>query len=198
VTRAIEVFDAMPDVDALLVGEHAAYARRDADPAFVEDLGHFFTRMERVDDLREVNDGVLMFSCVVAPEREAAVMRELDERLAGALIPVSSGDGYFDLLIPGVNKAVGLQVLMDRWGIDAGEVAAFGDSYNDVEMLRMAGHAYAMGQAPDDIKETAGNVAPTNDEDGELAVLEGLLGPLACCACEARKKRRNERRFAAL
>jgi hydroxymethylpyrimidine pyrophosphatase-like HAD family hydrolase len=66
-------------------------------------------------------------------------------------------------------------MLMDRWGISPSEVAAFGDSHNDVEMLKMAGRSYAMAGAPDDVKAVAGHVAPPCEEDGVLQVLEGLF-----------------------
>jgi hydroxymethylpyrimidine pyrophosphatase-like HAD family hydrolase len=39
-----------------------------------------------------------------------------------------------------VHKANGLRILQQRWGIEI-EVVAFGDSGNDVEMLRQSGSA---------------------------------------------------------
>jgi hydroxymethylpyrimidine pyrophosphatase-like HAD family hydrolase len=57
------------------------------------------------------------------------------------MVPVTTGHGSIDLIIPGVHKANGLRILQQRWGIENSEVVAFGDSGNDVEMLRQSGSA---------------------------------------------------------
>jgi hydroxymethylpyrimidine pyrophosphatase-like HAD family hydrolase len=41
-----------------------------------------------------------------------------------------------------------------------------GDSYNDVDMFKVAGLAVAMGNAPDAVKQAAHITIETNDEDG--------------------------------
>ena len=174
-SKALEVVRSLEGIDALMVGERAAYADRGCDPAFVEDLAQYFYNMERVHDLSEVDDGVLMFSCKVDEERADAAMAAFSDALGGALIPVASGEGYFDLLVPGTNKACGLSVLMGRWGITPEEVCAFGDSFNDIEMLEMAGSGFAMSGAPDEVVAAAGNVAPSNGDSGVLQVLESLF-----------------------
>ena len=174
-SKAIGVVRSLDGIDALMVGERAAYADRGCAPAFVEAQAQYFYNMERVDDLSEVDDGVLMFSCKVEEERADAAMAAFSDALEGALVPVSSGEGYFDLLVPGTNKACGLAVLMGRWGISAEEVCAFGDSFNDIEMLTMAGRGFAMTGAPDEVVAAAGNVAPPNGDSGVLEVLESIF-----------------------
>lgn len=65
----------------------------------------------------------------------------------------------------GVHKGIGLKKLMEVFGIASGEVMAFGDNLNDLEMLDMAGFAYAMAEARKEVKECCGyetkNVAET-------------------------------------
>ena len=55
------------------------------------------------------------------------------------------------------------------------ETVAFGDSFNDIEMLEMAGMGYAMEGAPEPVVRAAGNVAAPNGEDGVLGVLDSLF-----------------------
>ena len=52
---------------------------------------------------------------------------------------------------------------------------AFGDSENDVEMLEMAGIAYAMENADDEVKAVATALAPANSQGGVYQVLENWL-----------------------
>ena len=60
---------------------------------------------------------------------------------------VTSGNRWVDFIAPGTNKGIALQVLMDHLHIKPEECIAFGDQYNDVEMLQLAGTSYSMSSA---------------------------------------------------
>lgn len=75
----------------------------------------------------------------------------------------------------GVNKASGLDVLCAHCGIDVAETIAFGDSYNDTEMLCRAGLGVAMGNAAPDVRKYAKRVAATNDDDGIAETLNEIF-----------------------
>jgi 5-amino-6-(5-phospho-D-ribitylamino)uracil phosphatase len=72
----------------------------------------------------------------------------------------------------GVSKAVGLQVVCDYLGIEAGQVVTMGDGMNDVEMLRWAGLGIAMGNAQNVVKESADFVTSRFDENGVAAAIQ--------------------------
>ena len=92
---------------------------------------------------------------------------------AGAgVVPVTSGHGSMDLGAPGVHKASGLEILMDRWGIDWSQTATFGDSFNDLEMLKRARFSVAMANAAEELKQIARFTTDSNDADGVLNQLE--------------------------
>ncbi len=80
-----------------------------------------------------------------------------------------------ELLHPRVNKREGLEELCTRLGVARDQVAAFGDQRNDVEMLRWAGHGFAMGNASDEAKAAADEVIADNDREGVAAVIEAWL-----------------------
>ncbi|MCT7423343.1 HAD hydrolase family protein, partial [Escherichia coli] len=86
------------------------------------------------------------------------------------MVPVTTGHGSIDLIIPGVHKANGLRILQQRWGVDDSEVVAFGDSGNDVEMLRQSGFSFAMANARPLIKAAGRFEGPHNNEEGVLDV----------------------------
>jgi hypothetical protein len=54
-------------------------------------------------------------------------------------------------------------------------VVAFGDSGNDVEMLRQSGFSFAMANARPHIKAVARFEAPHNNDEGVLDVIEKVL-----------------------
>ena len=53
---------------------------------------------------------------------------------------------------------------------------AFGDSGNDIEMLEMAGHSYAVANAEEAVKAVAKHLATTHQEGGVYQVIEEYLG----------------------
>ena len=56
-----------------------------------------------------------------------------------------AGDGWLDFTL--ADKGLGLRRLCAALGVGLGEVMAFGDNYNDLPMLRAAGHPYIMSTA---------------------------------------------------
>ena len=87
-----------------------------------------------------------------------------------------------ELSLPGVNKAVTLAEYAKALSIDAADVVAFGDMPNDVEMLRWAGHGYAMASGHPDAVSAAGPRAPPFDYDGMAQFPEPRLAALGVTA----------------
>ncbi|MFE4833328.1 HAD family hydrolase [Arthrobacter sp. NPDC056691] len=83
-----------------------------------------------------------------------------------------------ELAVPGINKAVTLADYAASLGIDAADVVAFGDMPNDIEMLRWAGHGYAMASGHPEAIRAAGQQAPHFDDDGVAQILEEKLAAL--------------------
>ena len=136
----------------------------------------FYQRMNFVEELEShLFGGVLKMSLVVGEERSDSVLEEINQLFNGSVQAVSSGYGCIDILQAGIHKAWGLQELLKRWDIKAEEIMAFGDSENDVEMLQLAGIAYAMENADDKAKAVATDFAPSNSQAGVYQVLEAWL-----------------------
>ena len=136
----------------------------------------FYQRMNFVEELEShLFGGVLKMSLVVGEERSDSVLEEINQLFNGQVQAVSSGYGCIDILQAGIHKAWGLQELLKRWDIKAEEIMAFGDSENDVEMLQLAGIAYAMENADDKAKAVATDFAPSNSQAGVYQVLEDWL-----------------------
>ncbi len=78
----------------------------------------------------------------------------------------------------GVNKGVGLKIITDILEIEAGQVAAIGDSGNDISMLRLSGHPFAVANAAEEVKQYVPpeNVMPSNVEDGVARMVEICTG----------------------
>ena len=87
------------------------------------------------------------------------------------------GTSAGEMMIPGVHKASGIDVLLHHVGIDLADTIAIGDSYNDLEMLEHVAVGIAMGAAPQAVKDIADEVTTSTTDDGiRLAfVRHGLI-----------------------
>lgn len=63
-----------------------------------------------------------------------------------------SGKAWLDCVAPDVNKGNALRELTDILGIKKEECVAFGDNYNDLEMLDFVKYGYVMDNANQEIK----------------------------------------------
>lgn len=87
-------------------------------------------------------------------------------------------DFDLDILPKGVSKAVGITAMLKKMmDISASEAVAFGDGYNDIEMLGLVGVGIAMGNAETALKQAADFVTKPVHEDGIMFGLKkiGLL-----------------------
>jgi HAD superfamily hydrolase (TIGR01484 family) len=94
---------------------------------------------------------------------------DLDRDVYNAEIGFS---GWIDITAAGVSKATGAALVAEDLGVDAADVVVVGDGHNDLAMFGWAGHAVAMGQAPDDVKAAADEVTAPVDADGVAVLLE--------------------------
>ncbi len=93
------------------------------------------------------------------------------ERLFGEKAHVvTSGSWWMDIMPFGVNKGSALQHLIEDLGIKPEECVAFGDQWNDAEMLKLVGQSYAMNIAPQEIQEFC-----THTTDNVLKELKKIL-----------------------
>lgn len=102
------------------------------------------------------------------------LLREL-EKLPGIAL-TSSGPDNFEVVPEGVDKGKALCLLAEEWGIARSDIAAIGDSDNDLAMLRAVGWPVAMGNASDEVKAAARLVTDTNDQEGVAKAIWKLIG----------------------
>lgn len=103
------------------------------------------------------------------PDLEARLLREFPE-----VTVTKSSDSGLEIMAGGVTKAAAVETLCGLWNISPAEAAAFGDNYNDAEMLELVGQGYLMGNGPEALKARIPRHAPGNDQDGVAYVLSEL------------------------
>ncbi len=118
---------------------------------------------------------------VLSPDHDVDEFLSLMESVG--LQSVSYAIGYtawLDIAPKGIDKGHGLENLRQQYGFSGNRVLVMGDGRNDIEMFQWAkslgGHAFAMGQAPEEVKLAATAVTASVDQDGVAEVLASLEG----------------------
>ncbi|MCR5639896.1 MAG: Cof-type HAD-IIB family hydrolase [Lachnospiraceae bacterium] len=85
---------------------------------------------------------------------------------------LNAPDTAGEITMAGINKAFGIQKVMDYLHLDREDTIAFGDGPNDYEMIAFAGTGVAMGNAIDELKNLADMITDTVSENG---VCNGMM-----------------------
>ena len=90
-----------------------------------------------------------------------------------------------DILPAGCSKGAALLSFAASRSIDASEILAIGDNWNDVSMLEIAGSAVLMDNAPDDLKllarERGWTIGSSHRDDGVAIAIESAMGVSVPC-----------------
>lgn len=76
------------------------------------------------------------------------------------------GENSGELSLPGVHKALAIEMLLEHMDFPREDTMAYGDGMNDAEMIEYVEVGVAMGDAREGLKAIADDITGTADEDG--------------------------------
>lgn len=127
--------------------------------------------------IREIDDGitdpVVKFCTFDVPgSNRAALVGAMESRFA-----YIDRRGMAEFILKGNSKAAGLERILQQVGCPREETMAFGDSGNDIPMLRAVGTGICMGNGVEEAREAADFVTKPVLEDGIACALKhfGLI-----------------------
>lgn len=149
-------------------------------PDEVKDIvKEYYTDLVTVPDILKLNSvgageaitkiGVRFSSKLVDGEHK---IKNFRTTLPTGLASLNSGFNVELIGVKDVDKVIGIKLMQEKYGIADDEVMTFGDNENDAAMLAMTPHSYAMTNGSDDVKKIAKYVAPSNNDNGVLEILE--------------------------
>ncbi|WP_461223962.1 Cof-type HAD-IIB family hydrolase [Lacticaseibacillus suihuaensis] len=86
-----------------------------------------------------------------------------------------SGPVWIDIMMKGVNKGTAIQAIGTKLGIAPSQMMAFGDTFNDAEMLSTVGYGYLVANAHPDMARFAKYRTASNNDYGVLKVLDQVI-----------------------
>ena len=172
--QALAVIRRDPEVQPHLFLNDRVYVERrhPMTEAYTEDDGLGYEVMTAFEPL--LTDDPHKILVLGAPGRlEALSSAARQGRLSARA--VQSEPTKLEFLPPGSSKGAALRAMLEALGVEAGEVVAVGDNWNDLEMIEAAGLGVAMADAPEGVRARADHVCGTADEEGFRDVLERFV-----------------------
>ncbi len=109
------------------------------------------------------------------PEQISAMMTEAQQLFGDTLSLTCSKPYFLEVNPPNATKGHALAVCAEEMGFPLSECVAFGDSLNDVSMLRAAGIGVCMDNGRADVKQMGFAVCRTNQEDGVARYIQQMV-----------------------
>ena len=163
IAAAFEVFG--KDVIISADNEHALYSNSR------EELGDKFWTYNDFSDFREPCMKMCFESLDKEKVEKVAAVIGLDkiDYLPFSDIP------WYKLSKKAATKERAIEELCRHLGVTGSKIAAFGDDFNDIGMLKLSGKGIAMENAIAQVKEAAYEVCATNENDGVAKWIEKNL-----------------------
>lgn len=131
----------------------------------VSDVWEYVTSYKFVDFSQHDMDAEKIYTPNPTPEDMSFIQKLLPDDLY-SLVTVDATGCIGQVMHKDATKGKAVEELARIWGIPRSEIVAFGDDFNDIDMLAFAGIGVAMENAVGEAIAAADFVCSSNDEDG--------------------------------
>lgn len=105
--------------------------------------------------------------CMGDEAKVEAVFNALTEAFSNELHLYRSKPTYIEIAPKSISKLTGIKTIAEKvYQINTNEVVAYGDNYNDVELLKGVGLGVAVANAVEPVKAVAKQITTAGKEDG--------------------------------
>lgn len=168
-------YEKLPMAYLVMCGTKGIYVSDRVKPRSEKELGFYYSSRIVCDDLREINDEIFKIAIYDENDPQKYSYPVLNRIYGNDLTLQVSGHLWMDIMNSGINKGTALESIRDSLGITSEETMAFGDFYNDIELLKRAEHSFVMANANDDMKAYGKYTAASNNEYGVTKAISGYL-----------------------
>src|SRR5690606_29963864 len=137
-------------------------------------LTEYYPNFKVIDSMDEVEEDIIKIALYHDIDSEKHIYPYFKHLKPNYQVKVS-GKHWVDLSDDSANKGYAIELLQKTYNISANETLAFGDYYNDIEMLKLATYSFAMENAHDVVKDIARYETKSNNNLGVELILEKLI-----------------------
>lgn len=106
-----------------------------------------------------------------------ALVNYIEESLTATIVAYRSKDEYLEIAHRSISKKIAITTLLSKMypQVNMNNILAFGDNYNDIDMLLSVGKGVAVANAIKEVLAVADQVTSANIMDGVADYLEASL-----------------------
>lgn len=174
VKKVFELCSDIPNTQLVVCGLKSAY-HLPCDNKILEEIDKYYLHKTIINSYDEINDDIFKISICDMNDPFTNSFPIADKNFGKILKTVVAGAAWVDFTNKGVSKGEAIEKLQKNENITKEETMAFGDYFNDVEMLKKAKYSYVMEDALDEMKKYGNYICKSNKENGVLQILEEVL-----------------------
>jgi len=111
---------------------------------------------------------------------EKEIANKIKDKLKNIKVIEFAGENWYGFYPNDASKYLAIEEISKKENLKLDEIAAFGDDYNDIEMIEKCGTGVAVENGIDELKKAADYICQSNNKDGvaewiEMNISEVLL-----------------------
>lgn len=170
VKRLIEECEKLKGLCLVLCGKNGIYHEPYSEE-FSRNVATYYINRKPVSSLLDVDDDIFKIAVCDKKGPENNSYPFLKEIFGESLSMQISGAEWMDVMNAGITKGAALKEIQKKLSILPSETMAFGDYFNDADMLEAAEFSFVMENAHPDMRRFGKFTAKSNDENGVMKAI---------------------------
>ncbi len=170
VNAIVKASENIPNSLVMLCGTKATYIKECSEEMKAE-INKYYLNQKFVDDLIDINDDIFKITICDFNDSSKNSFPILNPLFGDKYKLAVSGKVWLDINNKGVNKGDALKEIQRNFDISYNETMAFGDFYNDIELLQAAEYSFVMKNANEDMKQYGKYIAESNADNGVIKAI---------------------------
>lgn len=170
--RMLEEID--PEQTIIACTKNGAFVKYDIPPEEFAIVKGSYTVVHQISNFYEITEDFIKITVHDPKQRCFETKEKLSPFFEVAYI-VASEAAWIDIANANVHKGTTVEYLQKMLDVTPEETMAFGDGYNDIELLTRATYSFAVRNAVQELKEVANYITRSNDEDAVMKTIIHML-----------------------
>jgi Cof subfamily protein (haloacid dehalogenase superfamily) len=152
----------------------SAVIRDTLPPEEVSVVRRSYAQVRQVSDFKEITEDFVKITVFDRALRCFETREKLSRFFESAYI-VASEAAWIDIANANVHKGTTVEHLQRLLNVTPEETMAFGDGYNDIELMVRATYSFAVRNAFEELKDAANFITRSNEEDAVMKTIIQML-----------------------
>lgn len=173
----LKTAEEFPKILPVYCGKKKSYLLKSfSNQKYIDELDKYFSEHEFVESFDEIDDVPIKMSFFDwNAQLSQTIYPKIKEKFSKTMQVVLASEFWLDVMVSDGNKGTAVKEIQKQFNIKPEECAAFGDYFNDIQMLKAVKYSFAMENAHSEVKQIAKYETLSNDDDGVLVGIEKLM-----------------------